>query len=395
MEPLELGSSRIFVRGLPPNLNAEDFKAHFSKHASVTDIRFMPHRRIGYVGYKSPIDAVRAVKYHNKSFIRMSRIGVELARSPEQQQALEGKHDAARGVKRAVEDEGHIVSKGITAKKSRMSTPLKLKDGSHLREFLQVMQPASKSKVWENQESDTIRKISPAACGIEPVSTEIRTGDTHVDIVPGTSRSHQAEETPRGVAKDEGLAPTLQSPYCESEGHVVVDKSDHVTSEKVQVSKDQISTSNQLDASSDADWLRSRTSRLLGLVDDDADSIATLLPDKSKYETEEPSKHVEQQEIATVLFPNAQIDQTGRDDFKLTEQSSNSQITAVDAAYGRLFVRNLTFTTTQDDLRQHFENAGHGDIEEVSADLSSLYDCSTLYMMNNLIGTADAMRVML
>jgi len=32
------------------------------------------------VGYKSPEDAAKAVKYFNKSFIRMSRIGVEIAR---------------------------------------------------------------------------------------------------------------------------------------------------------------------------------------------------------------------------------------------------------------------------------------------------------------------------
>lgn len=74
-------SSRIFVRGLPPNLIAEDFKKHFSKQSTITDAKFIPHRRIGYVGYKTPDDAAKAVKYYNKSFIRMSRIGVELARS--------------------------------------------------------------------------------------------------------------------------------------------------------------------------------------------------------------------------------------------------------------------------------------------------------------------------
>ena len=74
-------SSRIFVRGLPPNLSAEDFRRHFSKQCAITDAHFIPHRRIGYVGYKNPEQAAMAVKYHHKSFIRMSRIGVELARS--------------------------------------------------------------------------------------------------------------------------------------------------------------------------------------------------------------------------------------------------------------------------------------------------------------------------
>lgn len=73
--------SRIFIRGLPPNLTAEEFKRHFSKQKEITDAKFIPHRRIGYVGFKSNEDAANAVKYHHKTFIRMSRISVELARS--------------------------------------------------------------------------------------------------------------------------------------------------------------------------------------------------------------------------------------------------------------------------------------------------------------------------
>lgn len=72
-------SSRIFVRGLPPTMNEEDFKKHFGKYP-ITDTRLFPQRRIGYVGYKTPEDAVKAVKYFNKTFIRMSKIAVELAR---------------------------------------------------------------------------------------------------------------------------------------------------------------------------------------------------------------------------------------------------------------------------------------------------------------------------
>lgn len=72
-------SSRIFVRGLPPKFTEDDVRKHFSKYA-VTDVKFFPHRRIGYVGYKTPDDAAKAVKYFNKSFIRMSKIFVEIAR---------------------------------------------------------------------------------------------------------------------------------------------------------------------------------------------------------------------------------------------------------------------------------------------------------------------------
>jgi multiple RNA-binding domain-containing protein 1 len=72
-------SSRIFVRGLPPKFTEDDVRKHFGKF-NVTDVKFFPHRRIGYVGYKTPEEATQAVKYFNKTFIRQSKIFVETAR---------------------------------------------------------------------------------------------------------------------------------------------------------------------------------------------------------------------------------------------------------------------------------------------------------------------------
>lgn len=74
-----MDSSRIFVRGLPPNFTEGDVRKHFAKFP-VTDVKHFPARRIGYVGYKTPQDAAKAIKYFNKSFIRMTKIHVETAR---------------------------------------------------------------------------------------------------------------------------------------------------------------------------------------------------------------------------------------------------------------------------------------------------------------------------
>lgn len=72
-------SSRVFVKGLPPNIDEPDFRKHFSS-GQITDIKLIPHRRIGYVGYHTHEDAARAVKLFNRSYIRMSKLGVELAK---------------------------------------------------------------------------------------------------------------------------------------------------------------------------------------------------------------------------------------------------------------------------------------------------------------------------
>lgn len=83
-----MASSRIFVRGLPPTITNDDFKNHFAQRFSVTDCKLLASRRIGYVGFKTPQDAQSAVKYFNKSFIRMSKIAVELADNVSRTDAL-------------------------------------------------------------------------------------------------------------------------------------------------------------------------------------------------------------------------------------------------------------------------------------------------------------------
>lgn len=76
-----MATSRIFIKGLPPNITEAEFRRHFSaNNREVTDVKLMPQRHIGYVGFKTPDDASQAVRYFNKSYIRMSRIAVEPAR---------------------------------------------------------------------------------------------------------------------------------------------------------------------------------------------------------------------------------------------------------------------------------------------------------------------------
>lgn len=80
-DPATLQSSRVFVKGLPPSLTESDFRKHFSAGGRVvTDVKLIPQRRLGYVGFKSPEIAAEAVKYFNRTFIRMSRISVEIAK---------------------------------------------------------------------------------------------------------------------------------------------------------------------------------------------------------------------------------------------------------------------------------------------------------------------------
>lgn len=76
-----MSSSRIFVNGLPPSITETDFRKHFSSGGrEITDTKLLSQKRIGYVGYKTPEIASKAVKYFDKSYIRLCKLSVQIAK---------------------------------------------------------------------------------------------------------------------------------------------------------------------------------------------------------------------------------------------------------------------------------------------------------------------------
>jgi multiple RNA-binding domain-containing protein 1 len=77
--------TRLYVTGLPPSVTKEQLRAHFSAKDKfiVTDAHVIPDRRIAFVGFASHEHAKNAAKYFDRSFVRMSRISVTLARPVE------------------------------------------------------------------------------------------------------------------------------------------------------------------------------------------------------------------------------------------------------------------------------------------------------------------------
>jgi len=358
-------SSRIFIRGLPPSFRPEDFKAHFSKQANVTDIKLIPQRRIGYVGYKTPEDAAKAVKYHNKTFIRMSRIGVELARSVEEQFALGPVANATHGVKRK-----YGVIKGESSEKGREDAPgkqdLKSEGGqagegkAKLQEFLEVMQLPSKSKIWENQAAPTARIPADSISLSEMQKTADTRSDGEYEPVP---KKQKGEREKAGGDKLANKPTRLENKELEA----VIERitgSPPVAEQGTEEAANDAAATTQ--AASDADWLRSRTNRLLGLVDDGITLESTALPSDSEGQNiadVEPPQQTHGVDMLDASAPTEQDDPNELSSGTLTPISGTDD---TNLGNGRLFVRNLTYTTTEDDLRRYFASGDYGTIEEVS-----------------------------
>jgi len=73
-------NTRVFVSGLPPSCSNDQLRNHFAARFQVTDAHVLPKRRMGFVGFKSHDAAQEAVKYFDRTFLKMSKISVDIAR---------------------------------------------------------------------------------------------------------------------------------------------------------------------------------------------------------------------------------------------------------------------------------------------------------------------------
>ncbi|KAF2139999.1 uncharacterized protein K452DRAFT_327905 [Aplosporella prunicola CBS 121167] len=337
-----MASSRIFIRGLPPTLTEEDFKKHFGQRDTITDAKLLSHRRIGYVGYKTPEAAENAVKYFNRTFIRMSRIGVEIARPVAE--APQPRKRAPTSRMPAAEKEIRPDS-DFSLKRKRDTK--EVAEDPKLKEFLEVMQPPSKQKAWANDDLQVDHTLArPEDAKVDTVQAPEGGSDDEYQTVQKKTR--RAKSPPNPSVSE--LEPTPAQQPAEAEAIDGVDQEDE----------------QPVDAQpmSDADWLRSRTSRMLGLVDDDED------------EAVRPSKPAS---VEASNFSDADEEPQQGDDIDMKDASDVAEPTedhvpvdpTVDSirSTGRLFLRNLPYSVSEEDIREHFKSMGA--LEEVHVPLDS------------------------
>ncbi|EKD18403.1 uncharacterized protein L3040_007571 [Drepanopeziza brunnea f. sp. 'multigermtubi'] len=324
-----MASSRIFIKGLPPTITENEFKKHFGAIATITDAKLISNRRIGYVGYKSPEEAAKAVKYFNRTFIRMSKIGVEIARPiadttlpPSRKAQREQRREDATARKQACAEAADAsFSNGVKRKRDVVD-----ESDPKLQEFLDVMQPASKPRTWNAQTEDDEPPTKMQAMEIPE-----KDSDGEYEPVPKKSRK-----------KSPPLSNEIPAPIVEA------------TPESTDVNGPK--TTDAPDATND-DWLRSRTNRLLDLMD--PDEIGTAGTGAVPNEKAEPAfvADTRSDEALELADPVAEQQKDEED-----KEELDPTIEAIKAT-GRLFARNLAYSASEDDLREHF--APFGSLEEV------------------------------
>ena len=184
-------SSRVFVRGLPSTFTEADVRRHFSTFP-VTDVKFFPHRRIGYVGYRTPEDAAAAVKYFNKSFIKLTKIYAELARPIADKELPKSRRQQKLEKIGAKNDEW--VPERVENEKKRKRD--EVERDPKLREFLDVYQAPSKTKLWANGDALVDAATSTAdAPMLEAAVPEDESDDEYQTIAKKTKTASEHPET--------------------------------------------------------------------------------------------------------------------------------------------------------------------------------------------------------
>lgn len=208
-----------------------------------------------------------------------------------------------------------------------------------LQEFLDVMVPSAKSNTWSN--TDYTRLIPIVGSNIDD--------DESVDSSPLPMVLHQP--SPTSTTEIITFVEGQQDPGT------------------------QTLTDDTTALVSDADWLRSKTSRLLDLTDDVPSLLTTS--NSSNFKAVSTTSHVTQS--AKENLPDAVIVETR------TLDPSHVEAVETILQSGRLFVRNLPYSATEDDIRQHF--SAYGELEEVLAS-PVIRIRQFIIVMKTLIGTS-------
>jgi hypothetical protein len=217
-----------------------------------------------------------------------------------------------------------------------------------LKEFLRVM-GSSKEKVFRDDPMDV---VDAEPTRPQPSAVEGESDDEYEQLPSGkkTQNDTAASRIDRHVLRPLAVTNAAKDDAQDITGSV--HKEAKVPNEEaVEVGAD------HAPEATDDDWLRSRTNRLLDLMD--PDDIVPTQPGQI------PVAPVEQNnEGPSITEPShsKEADDTSRDNKESDEQQPDDKLDTIRRT-SRLFVRNLPYSTKEEDIRESFEK--FGTIEEV------------------------------
>uniref|UniRef100_A0A8C7VGG6 Probable RNA-binding protein 19 n=1 Tax=Oncorhynchus mykiss TaxID=8022 RepID=A0A8C7VGG6_ONCMY len=239
--------SRLIVKNLPNGMKEERFKEMFAAFGTLTDcgLKFTKEgkfRKFGFVGFKTEEDADKALKHFNKSFVDTSRVMVEMCKSfgdPTKARAW-SKH--SRGPATAPRENNKVQYKDRAAVKCLMF----LNDDEGFQEFVSVHQNRNQASTWAN---DTLPQSAAPETGQGRSQEKKPASDDYLNF----DESDEEEEEDQGADKEalkSGLSDMeyLRSKVAQTEGAAVEKNND----DEDEDAEDKPSAVQQTDGHSDS-----------------------------------------------------------------------------------------------------------------------------------------------
>ncbi|KAF3145271.1 Multiple RNA-binding domain-containing protein 1 [Orbilia oligospora] len=348
-------SSRIFIRNLPPtNFTTALLKSHFQTLSSttITDCRYLPERRIAFIGYKTPEQASAAVKYFDRSYIKTSRLSVELAKSTKDDSLSRPWSANAPGSSASAKkhglDEPTAKARNLKRKRDEIVEAKKPEDtkGNSLdendpkyKEYMQLMKGRANTKIWENETAIINEEQPIIAQPPEDESEEEYEDLSGLRFEKKKSKKDTSDALPIPAPKES--IPESTEPAVEADLEVDPEILPDVAAQT---------------GLSDADWLKAMTSNKLETVEPSTNGEAIKegsLDEWSGIDNDAEMEDAPELEGVETEAPKSEFDLAVE---KIEET-------------GRLFVRNLSYSITESELEELF--SPFGELEEVHLPMDS------------------------
>lgn len=262
---------------------------------------------------------------------------------------------AAAGAEAVADDED-----GAGSKKRKREEPDK--SDPKLQEYLRVMRSGKESLGADETAVDSDSLLAPTGSA---VVADGESDDEYVEV-PSRKEKQRKVDHPTKSGQVESQASSKRD--LSSHSQVSTAQPPGMVAESTEPPQaDQTQSIAVATEATDDDWLRSRTNRLLDLVDPD-DLPGTAVGDQ----TGQPVG-----EVVGNDNDNLHSEEDGSDDVENVvpqedpgKQDNDSSMDAISRT-SRLFVRNLAYSATEDDIQEAF--AKFGDLQEVSFSARSLF----------------------
>lgn len=373
-------TSRLCVKNIPKHMKEDRLRQHFGQRGEVTDVKIMKtadgrSRLFGFIGFRTEKEAKAAMNFFNNTFIDTSKISVEMAR-PVGDTALprpwskyskgSSLHEQKEQKKKEVEEK----------KEKALDRKRKWKDILDVKEELAKSDPQlltdflSSSK---SRQSADARKVWANDLLLPTPGTELASKQPVVKQVK--KRKLEEGETVKEVVLAVRNRKTGGEGQLMKKTHLKFGDSDGSDSDEMY--EDMPAAAAAVDAAPGGEALPTiSVGDLMRLEnndddddddgdDDDDDNVQSKDDDDEDDDDEEEDdedEETEKKEKKVKTEKKEKKEKKNEKEEKEEEKKEEEQVEEQDDT-GRLFVRNLPFSASEDDLYKLFKK--HGDISEV------------------------------